>query len=519
MHPTEIDKEDHCNLSITSLDTTPSHRSTLSSVNKTDIVCYESASDINEPYSVLSNRYKLVVVTIASMSAFFSPFSSNIYYPCLNALQKDMHVSSSLIGLTITMYMVLQGISPPFWGTIADSVGRRPIFIITFFIYILACIGLACAPNYAALITLRMLQSFGSSSSIAIGAGTIGDISTPSERGGNMGMFTMGSMLGTLIGPLLGGIVTYELGWRWTFWLLVIMASIVWLFQLILLPETLRKLVGNGSLYANPTPFQYWKKRTNRPPYDMATLKSQKENKQMDKGKLALPLLYFKEKDVLVIQLCSSLEFACLQCVLSSLTVLFMDTYEIDEFKVGLTFLAAGAGSILGSYLSGKWMDYRFKQLAKTCIAQDKMMRSGYGLHPDFPIEKARMGNLWIYAIVFNMALIGYGWSLYYKVHMAVPIILNFTTSFTATANFNIISTLLIDLFPHNSAAIVANNNLIRCLITAAAILTVQPGIEKIGVGWIFTVISLVLLISRVLIFIELYWGPSWRSERMERGF
>lgn len=70
--------------------------------------------------------------------------------------------------------MIFQGVSPSFWGSLADSWGRRPVYIITNLIYILVCIGLACAKNFPAFLILRMLQAIGTSSSIAIGAGTIG---------------------------------------------------------------------------------------------------------------------------------------------------------------------------------------------------------------------------------------------------------------------------------------------------------------------------------------------------------
>jgi MFS family permease len=139
---------------------------------KDDILASDTV--ILPPYSIFSKKKKIVIVTIASISAFFSPFSSNIYYPAIRIIQEDMHVSSNMINLTITMYMVFQGISPLFWGSVADMIGRRPVFIVTFMVYIVACIGLACAKTFGTLVALRMLQSFGSSSAIAVGAGTIG---------------------------------------------------------------------------------------------------------------------------------------------------------------------------------------------------------------------------------------------------------------------------------------------------------------------------------------------------------
>lgn len=65
------------------------------------------------------------------------------------------------------------------------------------------------------LLSLRMLQAFGSSASVAVGAGSIGDVSAPLERGGYMGIYSMGSMIGPMIGPVLGGVISYELGWRY----------------------------------------------------------------------------------------------------------------------------------------------------------------------------------------------------------------------------------------------------------------------------------------------------------------
>jgi MFS family permease len=72
--------------------------------------------------------------------------------------------------------MIFQGISPTFWGTIADSYGRRPVLLSTMLVYCTACIFLALSPNFACLLVFRMLQAFGSSSVIAVSAGVLSDI-------------------------------------------------------------------------------------------------------------------------------------------------------------------------------------------------------------------------------------------------------------------------------------------------------------------------------------------------------
>ena len=58
------------------------------------------------PYSVFTSRQKKWIILTASLGAFFSPMSAQIYLPALNSIAKDLHVSSSLINLTVTTYMV-----------------------------------------------------------------------------------------------------------------------------------------------------------------------------------------------------------------------------------------------------------------------------------------------------------------------------------------------------------------------------------------------------------------------------
>jgi uncharacterized membrane protein (DUF2068 family) len=57
-------------------------------------------------YSVFTASQRRYIVFMASWAGFFSPVSSQIYFPALNTLAKDLHVSNSLINLTLTSYMV-----------------------------------------------------------------------------------------------------------------------------------------------------------------------------------------------------------------------------------------------------------------------------------------------------------------------------------------------------------------------------------------------------------------------------
>ncbi|CAO3701068.1 unnamed protein product [Rhizopus stolonifer] len=510
------------------------------------------------PYSIFTKNEKAAITATVSLSAFFSPFSTNIYFPALHIIQKDLNTTEQLISLTVTMYMIFQGISPSFWGAMADNWGRRPVYIATFFFYSLASFGAGCAKDYPSLLIMRMLQAVGSSSAIAVGAGTIGDISTPAERGGYMGIYSMLNQLGPLVGPFLGGLISQTLGWRWIFWVLSILSIILWAALTLFLPETLRSLVGDGSGYANPTPLQYWKKRFkksnsnenlqpnyNIPPMtythgglpvsaetvlekevekpDLAVSKEDKGTKQKRKLHLNVfrSLSYLKEKDIAVLLFYNALQYGAIYSMLSSLTKLFTEKYHLSALQIGLCYLASGFGSSLGSFSSGRLLNWQFNRYSKHLYSERGAMKGKIdrkAIDPNFPIEAARLNLTWIWGIAFSLFTTTYGWCVQMHVHMAVPLTMAFLMTYTSSSTFCAINTLLLDLFPNNSAAIIASNNFTRCILGAIAVFFVNPGIEALGIGWFFTTISIIVFVSRAILIVELKFGPKWRKQRVERN-
>ena len=120
-----------------------------------------AAPDI--PYSAFSTSEKRAIVFLVALAGFFSPFSAFIYFPALQDIANDLYVSLELMNLTVTLYLVVQGIVPSLFGDMAETLGRRPVYLLAFLIYVLASVGLALQDSYPALIILRMVQSAGSS--------------------------------------------------------------------------------------------------------------------------------------------------------------------------------------------------------------------------------------------------------------------------------------------------------------------------------------------------------------------
>ena len=74
--------------------------------------------------------------------------------------------------------------------------------------------------------------------------------------------------------------------------------------------------------------------------------------------------------------------------------------------------------------------------------------------------------------------------------------------------------TLLVDIHPSSPSTAQASLNIVRCTLAAGGIAVLQIVIDAIGVGWSFTLIAGLCLMSIPLVYAEIRWGPRWRVGR-----
>ncbi|KAH6653260.1 major facilitator superfamily domain-containing protein [Truncatella angustata] len=476
-----------------------------------------------QPYSIFDKRQKAVIVLIVSTAATFSGFASNIYFPALPTIAQDLNVSVELVNLTVTSYLIFQGIAPSLWGPVSDVKGRRVAYFCTFVVFLGACVGLAETKNYATLVVLRCLQSTGSASTIAIGSGVIGDITTRADRGSYMGIFQAGLLVPVAIGPVIGGALAGSLGWRAIFWFLTIYGGVFLAILVLLLPETLRSIVGNGS----QTPANVFSsfhllfyKKLAKVESDSNAVTSPAARKHIDVtgpfriliSKFAAPIIIFL-----------SIYYAVWQMSITAISSLFEDSYSLDETEIGPTFIANGVGSMIGTFVTGKILDkdyhrvkaaYEASRMIPTADAEMARSQSRtYSAEESFPLEKARLRLVPVFSVLQCLSIILFGWTIQKNVHIAVPIVSTFITGWTAVSMQSVIMTYLVDIFSENSAAASASLNFARCLFAAGGTSFVIPMVNGIGAGLAFTICAIVQVIALSGVAITWRIAPRWRTE------
>ncbi|KAF4264004.1 hypothetical protein CNMCM8812_003759 [Aspergillus fumigatus] len=474
-----------------------------------------AAAATGPPYCILSERKKIFVILLVSFAAIISPISSSIYFPALNSLAKDLNVSVSLINITITTYLIFQGIAPSFIANFADTHGRRPAYLICFTIYLAANIGLAVQDSYASLLVLRCLQSSGGSGTIALGSAVVADLSTRAERGKYIGYASLGVTLGPALGPIIGGLLDHYLGWRAVFWFLVILSSVLGTVIAIILPETCRAVVGNGSVPAAKWNRPAWQiLRQNRraqrqtPTPDYHTI----EKRRRRANPIASALIA-TDKEALIILIYSSLLFSGYMAVLSTLTSQLQSRFHFNSIQVGLCYLPIGIGSLSSRWTVGRILDWNFRREARRQGLAIEKNRQQDIRH--FNIEAARLAVTIPLVYCACLCIVAYGWVMEYKTALAGPVVMLFFMGHLTSGAFSSLSTLIVDLNRQSPATAVAANNLFRCLLGAGVVAAADPVIQHIGIGWTATLIAFLWVLLSPLMWAVSRWGHGWREKRI----
>lgn len=486
-----------------------------------DIDSYSHNDNIKPelPYSILTRTDKAMLIVVLSFIGFWSSISSPIYFPVLPILSKSFHVTEEVMNLSVVAYLIFQGLAPTFSSNIADTFGRRPVYMISFLIFIASCIGLSQTNVYWLLAVLRCVQAAGIAPVIAINSGVAGDVCLAHERGGFVGIVSGMLLVGNGFGSLIGSAILtgFNSDWRAIFIFLAIGGGGTLIFLVLVLPETNRLIVGNGSIKpSNPfcvapliTLPHFKKKLTN----DFETLV---EKEPLD---ILSPFKILIKVPVICTLLPAGMQFASWTMTLTSISTVLEAKdggYNYGIMHVGLIYLPQGIACLVGSLLAGKVLNgyYRYRK-----NAYDERNKDIEPLHrPPFNKFRVRLDICVVPSVLMIIGLIIFGWCLEYKRHIVSIIISTCLISFSASSFMAAATTMLVDFYPTKGSTSTSCMNLVRCLLAAVGVAVLSKMSKHLGLGGTYTLMAgFCLLGNLLLVWIVILYSKKLNDEHINK--
>lgn len=194
----------------------------------------------------MQNRSNTKIVTIAIfLTTFMAAIEGTIVSTAMPTIVSDLN-GLEIMNWVVSTFLLMTAVSTPIYGKLADSIGRKPVFLFGIAVFVVGSALCGIAQNMVELILFRVIQGLGSGAVQPVAVTIIADLYTLEKRAKMLGLNSGFWGVASVIAPLLGGFIVQHLSWHWIFYINVPLGIIAFLLVVFFLKE--RKTSSNSTL-------------------------------------------------------------------------------------------------------------------------------------------------------------------------------------------------------------------------------------------------------------------------------
>jgi MFS family permease len=321
------------------------------------------------------------------------------------------------------------------------------------------------SPNIAAFLSFRFIAGLFGLSAVANAGGSITDLWPQSHRSVPFALFTAASFCGPVLAPILGGFLTQYESWRWNFWLVFIVSTVIYIIAVVSLPETYPpRLIERKTAKAGTT--------TLREP----------QSKRFTQSLLRPWIMLFTEPILFSLSLYMAFIYGVLFLDFTAYPVVFQTARGWSTGIAGLSFSGIGIGMAIATALS----------------PQVNRIHGRYVLKLG-PVPEARLPHLIIIVWLLPVGIFWFGWTALPPTPWVSSILAGVPFGFALVMLFLGINGYLTDCYERFSASALAANTMLRCLFGAGFAMFATGMYEKLGTPWATSILGFVALVLGIL--------------------
>ncbi|EXJ59425.1 uncharacterized protein A1O5_12306 [Cladophialophora psammophila CBS 110553] len=474
-----------------------------------------STADPHDPLTWSSTR-KLAILTSVSVYMFVGTFSMIVIGPALQIVPREFHSAFSASTYLIGGPLLAYGVASFLWVPLANRYGARLIFTTTSIVGACLSIWGARATSFGSLVAARTLATGLFASPETLAPQMIGDVFAPKDRAKAMTVIAIMQAVGFSVGPLAGSFIVQNssLGWRWTEWIIVILAFSSAAMILLLMPETQYTNNPDRRPRRRIDDFRFWpvsgggKRKVHR--YRQARRSRRQELIICPSLRAAFAVIfpYFFHPIVITSMVFFSICLMVANYTMTTQSLSYQIEYGFSLGDSGLTFFAPMVGSLLAIILCGVLADHYFQRLARK--SQGK---------PPKPERR-----LPLFALTGPVGVAGtilFGVCTQNQCHWFAPLFGTFLLLFSFTSAASILFAYLLDVYEARMDTVMVVFNGVKNIATFAISYAIIPWNTSAGYSIPFIVLGLLLLAGHLLVGL-IYWKGEamrhWTATKFESG-
>ncbi|KZP14003.1 MFS general substrate transporter [Athelia psychrophila] len=459
-----------------------------------NVVTWDGPNDLTNPKN-WSIKYKYLLSGLCCLCTLNVGFASSAPTSAIGFIAKDFGVAPEVSDLITSLFLVGFIAGPTVWGPGSELVGRQIIYRVSMVCYTLVILGQALAPNIEVMLITRFFAGFFASAPLTNSGGVLVDIWDPATRGHAVAIFAACVALGPVCGPFVGGFVsTSHLGWRWVFWIVMIVSWVVTVAVGCIMPETFAPVLLQRKAI---------KMRAEKPVENAEVYAEHEKHDWSFKGVVNRTFLrpfimLYKEPILVLTTLYLSFVYGLLYAMFDAVPIVFYELRGFSLGKTGLVFISFGLGAIGGSAINF----YYSLQYAKL-IPRWK----------GFPPPEERLYGAMIAGPALIVGAFWFGWTGNYpQISWIWPALALILIGLAVSLIFVSLLAYLVDCYLMYSASALAANVMCRSAIAAAFPLFAVQMYKALGVNWANTVVGCIAIVLTPVPFLFFKYGARIRA-------
>ncbi|KAF8317074.1 MFS general substrate transporter [Clavulina sp. PMI_390] len=400
-------------------------------------------------------------------------FASTAPVGIIPQLEKHFEISSEVATLVLSLFVAGYCVGPIVWGPLSETIGRRPVFIGSFVVYMLFQIGCALSPNVGAILAFRFLGGCLAASPLSNSGAVIADIWAARQRGQAMAIFAIAPFAGPTLAPAISGFIGVSgTSWRWVFWILTLFAAVMLALIIFTLPETYAPILlkNKAARKRKETGDERW-----FAPIEARKLTlSQHANNIITKP----ALMFIKEPMLFAVTMYMSFVYGCIYLLFEAYPVIFgKGGHNFNAGIQGLMFLPLLGGGVFGGILSATYYNKQYvKKMGEYAPAR---------VPPEYRLRMCLTGG-----IIFAASFFWIGWTSYPWISFWAPMMSGFPLGYGLILIFQGLQNFLVDCYLMNAATALAVLAVVRSSFGAAFPLFARQMYDKLNARWASTLLG-----------------------------